>query len=192
MTTIPAERLPPIPEAQWSEEQKKAVAQVVAGPRGKLVGPFFALMRSPEFMMRASALGEYLRFRCVLGEKLKELAILVTARHWSQQFEFFAHKPFALKAGLAPAIVDAIADGRRPDQMDGDETTVHDFVVELLRSSMSVSDATFEKAKGRFGEQGVVEMTGVVGYYTLVASILNVARVPLPAGEPPSLRPFPR
>ncbi|MGD9827401.1 MAG: carboxymuconolactone decarboxylase family protein [Hyphomicrobiaceae bacterium] len=185
------DRLPPIPADKMTEAQKKSVADIVSGPRGRVVGPFNVMLRSPEFMDRAQKLGEYLRFRCVLGEKLKELVILVTARNWSQQFEFTAHGPIAIKAGLDPKIVEAIADGRRPDRMDDDETLVHDFCTEMFRRGMSVSDSTYERALARFGEQGVVEMVGVSGYYTMLAMLMNVARTALPEGAKPPLTPYP-
>ena len=187
-----SERLPPLAPEDMSDEQKEAVAAITAGPRGRIVGPFNVMLRSPEMMNRVQHLGEYLRFNCVLGERLKEMVILLTARNVSQPYEWNAHYPIALKAGLSKDIADAIGDGRRPSEMAEDEAVVYDFCTELFAGSLSVSDATFDRAVKAFGEQGVVEMTGVAGYYSLIAMMLNVGRTKLPDGAVPAIKPYPR
>jgi 4-carboxymuconolactone decarboxylase len=184
------DRLPPIQPEQQTPAQRQAVAEIIAGPRGRLQGPFVALLRAPELMQRVQALGEQLRFRCVLGERLKELAILLVARKWAQQTEWILHRPMALAAGIAPGTADAIAEGRRPPALDADEAIVYDFCAELLASSFQVSDGVWQRACGRFGEQGVVELIGLCGYYTLLAMVMNAAQTALPAGAQPALRPL--
>jgi 4-carboxymuconolactone decarboxylase len=139
-------------------------------------------LRSPELMTRLQRLGEYLRYRNVLGQRLTELAILVTARAWTQQFEWALHVSEARARGIARATIDAIARGRRPARMAEDEAAVHDFVREL-HETQRVSDATYARTVAAVGEAGVVDLTAVAGYYTTLAMILNVARTPVPPGE---------
>jgi 4-carboxymuconolactone decarboxylase len=182
--------MPPIPADRMTPEQRQAVEEIVAGPRGALIGPFIPALRSPAFMQRLQALGEYLRYEQVLEPRLREMVILMTARTWTQQFEWHVHHPLALRAGLPQAVTDAIAEGRRPGDMTEDEAVVHDVVTELERNR-SVSDATYARAVTRFGEQGVVDLVGTVGYYSLLAMLMNVARTPLPAGAEPALAPLP-
>ena len=190
-TAAAQDRMPPIPADKMTAAQKKAAEELVADPRRALAGPFVPLLRSPEFMSRLQKMGEQLRFESSIGPKLTEFTILLTARQWSQQYEWDVHQPLALKAGLSPEISAAVAEGRRPEGMDEGESIIHDFFVEL-HQNQSVSDATYARAVGRFGEQGVVELAGVIGYYTMLAMIMNVARTPLPEGKTPQLLPFPR
>jgi 4-carboxymuconolactone decarboxylase len=180
------DRMPPIPADKMSAAQKNAAAELSAGPRGGLNGPFVPLLRSPEFMSRLQRMGEYLRYNSSLGPKLNEFVILLTAREWTQQYEYSVHAPLAVKAGLKPEIVAAVTQGRRPQSMAVDEEIVYDFCAEL-REHRSVSDATYTRAVDRFGEQGVIDMTGVVGYYSMLAMIMSVARTPVDAGTPPPL-----
>jgi 4-carboxymuconolactone decarboxylase len=182
----PSDRMPPIPAERMSEAQRQAMAEIVAGPRGALIGPFVPLLRSPDLMNRVQKVGEYLRFGSSLPTCLNELAILITARHWSQQFEFYMHRPMALNAGLRGELVDAVADRRRPSSLQDEERIIFDFCDELLRTQ-SVSDATYGHAVQAFAEQGVIDLTSVVGYYSLLAMVMNVARTPLPAGADPPL-----
>jgi len=182
--------MPPLGEDQLTEAQKKAAAEVTAGPRGGVIGPFIPLLRSPEFMSRLQKTGEYLRYHSALGARLNELVILVTARQLTQQFEWLAHHPIALQAGIKADVAQAIADGRRPAGMAENEEIVYDFCNELFRNR-SVSDITYGRAVTRFGEQGVIDMLGVAGYYSMLAMIMNVARTPLPDGASPPLRAFP-
>lgn len=183
-------RFPPIPPERMTPEQRAAAEAIASGPRGGLRGPFSALLRSPVLADRFQRVGEYLRFNSSIPAALNELAILITAREWTAQYEWYAHHRLAMQAGLSPAIAQAIAEGRRPEGMSADEALVYDFCTELHRTR-TVSDATFERARARFGEQGVVDLIGVSGYYVAVAMVLNVAQVPLPEGVAPPLRPLP-
>ena len=183
--------MPPLGSDQMTEAQQKAAAELVAGPRGRVIGPFVPLLRSPEFMSRLQKTGEYLRFHSALGARLNEFVILLTARRWTQQFEWHAHYPIALKAGIKADVAQAIAEGRRPVGMAEDEEVVYDFCNELFLTQ-GVSDTTYAGAVMKFGEQGVIDMLGVAGYYSMLAMIMNVARTPLPDGASPPLRSFPR
>jgi 4-carboxymuconolactone decarboxylase len=184
------DRLPPIPADKMTDAQKKAAASIVSGPRGRVNGPFIPLMRSPELMDRLQKVGEYIRFNNVLGHKLTEFTILITSRLWTQETEWNSHSDLALKAGLGPEIIAAVREGRRPVGMAEDEEIIYDFCGELDQNR-SVSDATYARALKKFGEQGVIDLTGTIGYYTTLAMVLNVARTPLPEGVPPSLTAFP-
>jgi 4-carboxymuconolactone decarboxylase len=184
-------RMPPVPKDKMTEAQKKALEEVVASRgAGGAEGPFVPMLRSPELMNRLQTFGEYVRFHNSIGTKLTEFVILLTARQWTQQYEYDAHQPLALKAGLNQEIISAITEGRRPTGMAADEEIVYDFCSEL-RQNQGVSDATYARAVGKFGEQGVIDMTGLVGYYTTLAMIMNVARSPLPEGKKAPLAPFP-
>jgi 4-carboxymuconolactone decarboxylase len=178
MTAVAAraeERLPTIPPAKYSEEQRQAAADFEAARKVPVFGPFEPMMYSPQVMSQARAMGDYLRYKSAIGNTLSELAILITAHKWMQDYEWGVHHPIALKSGIRKEIADDIAAGRRPTAMSPDEEAVFDFTSELLRN-MQVSDATFERAKSRFGTKGVVDMTGIVGYYTFLAMQLNVAQ----------------
>jgi len=166
--------------------QRAVYESIAGGPRGGVRGPFNALLRSPELADRAQKLGEYLRFNSALAPRLNELAILVTARYWTAQYEWYAHQKLGAKAGLNAELMAELAQGRRPARMDADETAVYEFCTEL-HEKKAVSDAAFQAALGRFGERGVVDLIGVSGYYTLVSMVLNVDRVPLPEGVPAPL-----
>jgi 4-carboxymuconolactone decarboxylase len=191
MTARAQDRMPPIPESQQTEAQKKAVAEFTAARKTGISGPFVPMLRSPEVMNRARAMGDYLRFNSVLPPRLSELAILITARYWTQNYEWDAHNQLALQGGLSADIVKAIADGRRPEKMAADEEVLYTFCDELHRNQ-SISDATYARAVSTFGEQGVIDIVGISGYYTLLAMVLNTARTPVPAGHTPALAPFPR
>jgi 4-carboxymuconolactone decarboxylase len=169
------ERLPTIPPARYSEEQKQAAADFEAARKVPVFGPFEPMMYSPQVMSQARAMGDYLRYKSAIGNTLSELAILITAHEWTQDYEWAVHYPIALKAGIRKEVADDIAAGRRPNAMEPDERTVYDFTSELLENKQ-VSDATFERARSRFGTKGVVDMTGIVGYYTFLAMQLNVAQ----------------
>jgi 4-carboxymuconolactone decarboxylase len=182
------ERLPPLDTASMNDAQKAAAAALVAGPRKAVAGPFIPLLRSPELLDRMQRVGEYLRFDTRIPGKLNELAILVTARHVSNQFEWAIHHPLALKAGVAPATLDAIAKGRRPSQMPAEEAAVHDFALELLRTN-AVSDANYARVLDLFGERGVVDLTATIGYFVAVCYVMNVAGTPTPQSAVPPLQP---
>ena len=185
------DRMPPIPMDKMTEAQKNAAQELIAGPRGAVFGPFVPLLRSPELLSPLQKAGLYLRFNSALGPKLNEFVILLTARLWTTQYEFDAHQPLAVKAGLRPEIVTAIAEGRRPQGMAEDEEVAYDFWTELQRNR-SVSDATYARAVKKLGEKGVIDLVGLTGYYTTIAMVLNVARTPLAEGKKPPLAAFPR
>ncbi|MCJ2059654.1 carboxymuconolactone decarboxylase family protein [Methylobacterium sp. J-048] len=175
------DRLPTIPPQDYTPEQKQA-ADAFAQARGKPpFGPFEPLMHSPEVMTLARSMGDYLRFKPKIGTTLSELVILLTARRWTQDYEWYVHAPIAEKAGIAPEIVAAIRDGRRPATMSDDETVVYDFTAEL-QDTRRVSDTTYAKAEARFGKAGLVDLAAISGYYTLLAMELNAARYPIPDG----------
>jgi len=184
------ERMPQIPVEKMTAEQKKAADQFLAGRGQPVMGPFIPLMRSPEVLIRAQAMGDYLRFKSAVPPKLKELIILITARNWTQQFEWSHHAELAIKAGLAPDVVKAVADGRRPTGMSADEETAYDFCTELIHNK-SVTDATYARAIGAFGEPGTIDIVSLTGYYTFVSMVLNVNRTPPPPGAT-LLVPFPK
>lgn len=171
------DRLPTIPPAQYAPEQKQAAAEFEAVRKVPVFGPFEPLMYSPAVMSEARAMGDYLRYKSAIGNTLSELAILLTAREWTQDFEWSVHYPIALKAGIRQDTADAIAEGRRPAALSADEAIVYDYAMELLKNKQ-VSNLTFERAKTRFGAKGVVDMTGIVGYYTFLAMQLNAAQYP--------------
>jgi 4-carboxymuconolactone decarboxylase len=183
------QRLPTIPPEQYTAEQKKAAEEFLAARKVPVFGPFEPMMHSPEVMSIARSTGDYLRYHSAIGNTLSELVILVTAREWSQDYEWFVHQPIALKAGISKDITDAIADGRRPVKMSADEELVYDFTIELQKNKR-VSDATFSAAEQRFGKKGVVDMVGISGYYTSLAMQLNAARYQF-SGEGPRLSRFP-
>lgn len=174
------DRMPPMPRAQWTDAQAKAAEQFKAMRGQDVFGPFALMLRSPEVMLRAAAMGDYLRYKTSLPPALNEFIILLTARHWSQQFEWHVHQPAALKAGLSETIVSAVSKGRRPERMSADETIVYDFTTELLRLQ-NVGDETYAKAKDRFGEPGIIDMVGVAGYYSFLSMMMNTARTAVPA-----------
>jgi 4-carboxymuconolactone decarboxylase len=185
-----AERLPPIPADRLTAEQKKVLDDIQSGPRGAGVrGPFNALLRSPQLCDLVQRVGAYVRYGTSLPQKLNELAICMAGRKWTAQYEFYAHRRLGIQAGLKPDILDAVAAGRRPDGMDADEAAVYDFATELL-SNGQVSDARYDAVKTKFGERGVMDLVGAVGYYSLVSMVLNVAEVPLPPGESAPLKPL--
>jgi 4-carboxymuconolactone decarboxylase len=189
--TAPADRMPEIPPDKMTEAQKKAAAEFAAGRGTAVFGPFVPLLRSPEVMLRAKAMGDYLRFKSVLPPKLNEFAILITARQWTQQYEWAVHYPIAVKAGLNAEVARAVAEGRKPQGTSEEEEIIYEFCTELHRNQ-SVSDATYARALAKFGEQGVIDLVGVNGYYTFLAMVLNVARTALPKGSAPALAAFPR
>jgi len=186
---LTGDRFRPLAYSEMTPEQKTMIDNVLTGERRSAGGPFNVLLRSPEMGDLTQRLGAYIRFRSSLPAKLNELAIIMTARAWTSHFEWYAHKRAALQAGLAPAVVDAIAEGKRPAAMQPDEEAVYNFCDELLKTKQ-VSDAAFKAAVSRFGERGVVDLIGAMGYYQFVAMLLNVDRYPLPEGVAPELKPL--
>jgi len=183
-------RMPPLPEARWTDAQREAVAEFNE-VRGQLSGPWHAIMRRPGMLNPARSLSDYLRFNSSLPPRLSEFVILITGREWSAQYEWNAHYQLAMRGGLAPEIAAALADGRRPDRMAPDEAAVYDFCMELHRNK-SVSDPTYARALELLGEQGIMDMIGLSGWYTLVSMTLNTTRFPLPPDATQRLEPFPR
>lgn len=181
------DRFKPLTYDAMTPEQRTLTDKILAGPRTSMGGPFNALLRSPELGDLAQQLGAYARFRSSLPRHLNEMAIIMTARVWTAQYEWYVHKQAALDAGLNPAIAAAIAENKRPAGMKQDEQAVYDFCKELL-DTKHVSDATFQAAVKAFGEKGVVDLIGVTGYYQMVSALLNVDRYPLPAGAKPELK----
>jgi 4-carboxymuconolactone decarboxylase len=189
-----ADRFPIMAFEQMTPEQKTLVQGLLAGPRGggdtspeavKAIlnrGPFNAWLRSPVLGDRLQKVGEYIRFNTSLPLRLNEFAILITARHWTSQYEWYAHLPLALKAGLDPRVADELAMNKRPAGMKEDEAAVYDFCIQLHRDK-KVGEAAYKRAVALFGEKGVMDLVGVSGYYTAVSMTLNVAEVPVPPGQ---------
>ena len=187
---MPKDRMPPIAAERLDAEQRKAVEAFEAARGMPPFGPFVVLLRSPEVMTRAAALGEYLRYRNSLPKRLSELAILIVARVWTQQFEWHHHERYAREAGLDATLIAALAEGGRPSGLAEDEAVVYDFAWEL-HANRSVSDGTYARALAALGEKGIIDLVGIAGYYGLLAMAMNVARTPLPAGLAPPLPPMP-
>ena len=183
------DRFKPLSYDQLSPEQKTMVEHLFAGERGGMNGPFNVLLRSPEMGDAAQKLGAQLRFHSALSGKQRELAILITARHWSAQYEWTAHRKLAMQAGISAAVADAIAAGKHPPALEPDQEVVYNFCNEFLNTKQ-VGDATYKAAVDKLGERGVVDLTALVGYYQFVSMILNLDRYPLPDGGKPELAPL--
>ena len=183
-------RFPELSPESLTDEQRAVVDSIQSGPRGAgLRGPFNALLRSPQLCDLVQRVGAYVRFGSSIPAPLNELAICMAGRTWGAQYEFYAHRRIGIDAGLPPAILDAVAEGRRPDGMSADEAMVYNFAAELLGTGQ-VSDPTYQAVIDRFGERGAMDLVGGIGYYSLVSMVLNVAQVPLPPGETPPLKPL--
>ncbi len=156
---------------------------IMSGPRKGMNGPFNAWLRSPELADRLQKVGEYVRFNTSLDKRLNEMAIIMTAQYWGSQYEWYAHAPLAIKAGLDPEIVAALGAGRKPEKMKDDEAIVWEFTTQLRRDH-EVDDALYARAVEKFGEDGVMDLIAVNGYYDVVSMTLNVAHVSPPAGAP--------
>ncbi len=177
-------RLPPLPADAMTPDQKRVHDAIVSGPRGAIAGPFGPWLRSPELADRAQQLGAFCRFGSSLPPRLSELAILVTARHWTAQFEWWAHARMAREGGLAEPVIEAIRDRRRPEAMQADEAAVHDYCAAALGQGR-VDDATYGRVVETLGEVAAVELVGIIGYYCLVSLTLNVFGVEVPDGSTP-------
>ena len=190
------ERLGPIPTEQMTEAQQKAYEEFVRVRQGEPFGFWWGYMRVPEVLIPFLEIQTYVHDvieteRSAIGEKLTHFAMLIVARHWTQQVIWDLHDDAAIRSGLAPEVVDALAAGRRPPGMTEGEEAVYDFCIELLRNH-GVSDATYERMLELFGERGIAEVTLLQGEYTLMSMFMNVARTPLDPGTSPPLRRFPR
>jgi len=179
-------RFPRLTEEAMSAEQREVAALITAGPRGEVRGPFIALLHNPAIARHLQALGEQLRWRGKLPQKLVELAVLITARRWTCQHEWFIHEQLARKAGLDVAIIDAIRERREPPAK-GDEALVYAFCRDA-HATGRVSDENFEALRARFELDGAVELLVLSGYYTMMAMVLNTAGLPLPGGAAPPLK----
>jgi 4-carboxymuconolactone decarboxylase len=176
---LTGERFPQLPLDKMTATQRTAAEAIMAGPRGRLNGPFNAWLRSPDLADRLQRVGEYVRFNTSLDKRLNEMAILMTAQYWGSTYEWYAHAPLAAKAGLEPEIIAALGVGKKPDAMKDDEAIVWEFSTQLRRDH-GVDDATYAKAVEKFGENGVIDLIGVNGYYDVVSMTLNVAHVSPP------------
>lgn len=179
---LTGERMPQIPLEQMTPAQRSVADAIMSGPRGGMRGPFNTWLRSPELANHLQKVGEYVRYNTSLDKRVNEMAICMTAQYWGSQYEWYAHAPLALKAGLDPAVLKAIGEGKKPDNMKDDEAIVWEFTTQLRRDH-NVDDAVYAKALEKFGEKGIVDLIAVNGYYTVVSMTLNVARVSPPAGE---------
>jgi 4-carboxymuconolactone decarboxylase len=176
-------RIPAIVLEELSPEQRRAYDAIVAGPRGKVVGPLRVWLESPQLADKAQELGAFCRFGTSLPPRLSELAIITAGAFWRASFEWHAHAPLAVKAGLDTAAVEAIRTGGRPEFVRSDEAAVFAFARELFETRR-VAEATFARALEELGRQSLVELVGILGYYSLVSLTLNAFEVPLPAGAP--------
>jgi 4-carboxymuconolactone decarboxylase len=167
--------------------QREVAAEITAGPRGEVRGPFIALIHNPELARRLQKLGEHLRWQGKLPPKLKELAVLVTARRWTCQHEWFMHSKLALEAGLASEVVRSIQDGKEPKGLSDEEKAVYTFCKEVHATGRA-GDAAFAAIEKRYGLDGALELIAINGYYTLMAMVLNTAGLPLPGNVAPPLK----
>ena len=171
------DRMPPLREEQMDKFQRAAAMELIAGPRKGVKGPFIPLLRSPQLMARLQKVGEYLRFESSLTPRISEFATLVISRQWTQQFEWATHVPLALKSGSQQLTIDALADGSRPTNMSAEEALVYDLICELT-CNRGVCDETYRTAVEALGEHGVIDLVGIIGYFTLISMVLNVAHTP--------------
>ena len=183
-------RFPPIADADLTDEQRTLVAEIASGPRGGVRGPFIALLHNPALAQRVQALGEYLRFGSTLPLDLIEIGVLVTARHWSCQHEWFAHARIARQAGVPQPLMDAIATGQPLPAPEPDQALVVRFCEQTHRNGEPAAD-TFAAAETRFGKAGVLDLLALCGYYSLLAMVLNTAAMAMPDGSAPPLAPLP-
>lgn len=184
-SSLPAEeRLGTVPTDKMTPEHRAARAAFKKARGMDVFGPFLPLLWSPDLMLRLSALGDYLRYQSAFPPHLSEFIILLASRLWSQQYEWSLHRPIALQVGIDQTVVDAIAEGRRPRAMSEEQELLYDFTMELVGQG-TVSDAVYDRAVARFGERGVIDAIGIIGYYTLLAMVLNTARTRPEAGTPP-------
>ena len=185
------DRLPPIPPERLTDAQRKAAAEFEANRKQPIFGPFVPLSRSPELMLIAERLGNFVRYGNSLPRDVSEFAILLVSRRWTQQYEWDVHAADGRTAGLSDAIIQAVADGRRPANMSEGQEVVYDFSTELS-DFHSVTDRTYARMVEKFGEQGMMDLIGLNGYYSFISMVLNVGRTSLPPGHAPALRPFPK
>lgn len=183
------DRFKPLKWEEMTPEQKAMIEHLISGERGTTTGPFNVLLRSPEMGDLAQKFGAEMRYHSSIPRKLNEFVILITARHWTAQYEWYAHRRDGLKYGLEAAVIDSLATGKRPGSMNPDEEVLYNFCHELLETGQ-VSDPAFKAAVDKFGERGVVDIVGTMGYYSMVSMLLNTDRYPMPEGVQPMLKPL--
>ena len=177
-------RMPQLLRDDMTPEQQRVHDDIAGGPRGGVRGPFHALLYSPPLADAAQKLGQYVRYDCSIPQKLRELAILVTAYHWKAQYEWFAHETHAREAGISDSVIEAIRQGESPTFIDEAEEEIYNFCSELYENKR-ISDASFAKVEARHGKVGAVELGGLLGHYNLIAITLNIAEIPVPSGTKP-------
>lgn len=181
-------RFAPLKAEELTPQQKAWADALAAPPRNGKIGnpPFRAYIRSPELAQRLIALADYLRWNTSLPPRLSELAILITAREWTAQYEWYAHYPIALKGGLDPKVAEAIAAGRRPEGMRDDEAALYDLATSLYRER-KVSDSVYKAALDQFGERGIMDVIGIIGFYDITSMTLITMQAGVPDGKPTPL-----
>jgi 4-carboxymuconolactone decarboxylase len=180
---IPPARLKPLTEADMTARQREIAADMLrTRGKGAIGGPFGVFLRAPDYGDLAQKLGAHCRYRTAVPPRLSEFAILVLARLWRAQYEWYAHAPIAAKAGVSEKTIKDLQAGRAPASAPKDERALYDFISELHKTRR-VSDKTYGRVHALLGDAGMVELTGILGYYTLIAMTLDVFRVPLPEGE---------
>jgi 4-carboxymuconolactone decarboxylase len=188
--TLAGDRFKPLTWEEMTPAQKTMIEHLLSGDRKGVGGPFNILLRSPEMGDLAQQFGASMRFHSSMPPRLNEFAIIITARFWMAQYEWNAHRRAAAQAGLSEDIIQAVATGKRPAKMAADEEIVYNFCTEVLKTHQA-SDATFQATVKAFGEKGVVDIMGVMGWYQFVSMMLNVDRYPLGPGVQPELKPLP-
>lgn len=181
-------RIPLFPTDDMTDEQRRVHDEIVSGPRGQLVGPLRAALHNPQLTDKWQQFGAFVRYGTSLPPRLRELVILTTGRFWDCQVEWYSHEPLARKSGLAADVIDAIKVDRRPEFANADEEAVYDYCLDLC-ASHRVSDAHYARALALFGAAGVVDLTALIGYYSMVVMTLNAHEIPVPAGATPPLAP---
>ena len=187
----PDNRMPAQAPEDLTDAQKSAITMFEKQRGRGIGGPFVPLLRSPRVFEIAIQMGYYLRYETGLPQTLTELAILITARRWSQNYEWYAHRQIAEKAGFETGKIEAIREGRRPAEMSAEEEAVYDYCIELHQTGQ-VSDITYNRMKDMFGEQAIIDFTAICGHYSLLAMTMNAVRTPLPVGATKELEGFPR
>ncbi|OZI23129.1 4-carboxymuconolactone decarboxylase [Bordetella genomosp. 9] len=176
-------RIQPLQPGQMNAEQQRIHDLIASGPRGRVRGPLAVWLHRPALAEPAQALGRYCRYETSLTPRLSEWAILILARHWRSEFEWWAHKQMGLKAGLAETMIDALRDDQPIPYVHDDERLVHEFLT-ALHEKRHIPDALYEKATMVLGEAGIIDLVGIAGYYSLVSMTLNVFEIMPPEGEP--------
>lgn len=176
-------RLPPLDSNTLDVDQRAVYDRIASGTRGGVGGPFSVLLQSPELASRVEQLGVFIRYECSVPQRLRELAILVVGAHWKAEYEWYAHAGIALAQGLSPEVVEAIGQNRQPSFETQADHVVFGFARELLKMGR-VSDEAYMPVRELLGDKGAVELTGLIGYYTLLAFQLNTFQVEPPLGGP--------